>query len=79
MGPTGVIIVDIVPCILYVIQDMQEGNMLCGRYGPHTPEIQRKLHLCNVDYKGLACRNRRCKYLHADPMHSMAQSDDLAI
>ncbi len=28
MGPTGVIIVDIVPCILYVIHDMQEGNML---------------------------------------------------
>jgi hypothetical protein len=26
MGPTGVIIVDIVPCILYVLQDMQEGK-----------------------------------------------------
>ena len=57
MGPTGVIFVDIVPCTLYVIQDMQEGNMLCGRYGPHTPQIQCQLHLCNVDYKGLACHN----------------------
>ena len=28
MVPTGVIIADIVLCILYVIQDMQEGNML---------------------------------------------------
>jgi hypothetical protein len=24
----------------YVFQDMQEGNMLCGRYGPHMPQIQ---------------------------------------
>jgi hypothetical protein len=53
--------------------------MLRGRYGPHTPEIQRKLRLCNVDYKGLACCNRRCIYLYADPKHSMAQSDELAI
>ena len=34
MGPTGVIVVYIVHCILYVIQDMQEGNsMLCGQHG----------------------------------------------
>ena len=45
IGQTGVIIVDIVPCILYVIQDMQEGNMLCGHYGPHTPQIQRQCGL----------------------------------
>jgi hypothetical protein len=59
IGPHGVIFVDIVPCILYVIQDMQEGNMLCGRYGPHMPQIQRQLSLCNVDYKGMACHNVR--------------------
>jgi hypothetical protein len=79
MGPTGVIVVDIVPCILFVIQDMQEGDMLCGRYGPHTPQIQRQSRSCNVDYKGLACHNRKCKYLYAAPMHSIAQSDDLAL
>jgi hypothetical protein len=79
MGPTGVIVMDIVPCILFVIQDMQEGDMLCGRYGPHTPQIQRQSRSCNVDYKGLACHKRKCKYLYADAMHSIAQSDDLAI
>jgi hypothetical protein len=79
MGPTGVIIVDIVPCILYVFQVMQEGNMLCGHYGPHTPQIQRQLRLCNVEYKGLTCHNRKCKYLYADPMHSIAPSDNLVI
>jgi hypothetical protein len=40
MSPNGVITVDIIPFILYAIQDMQEGNMLCGRYGPHTSQIQ---------------------------------------
>ncbi len=79
MGPTGVIVVDIVLCILYVIQDMQEGDMLCGLYGPHTPQIQHQSRSCNVDYKGLACHNRQCKYLYADPMHSIAQSNDLEI
>jgi hypothetical protein len=79
MGPTGVIVVDIIPCILYVIQDMQEGDMLCGRYGPYTPQIQRQSGSCNVDYEGLACHKRKCKYLYADPMHSITQSDDLAI
>ena len=68
MGPTGVIGVDIVPRILYVIQDVQEGDMLCVRYWPHMPQIQCQLRLCNVDYKGLACHNRKCKYLYADPM-----------
>ena len=77
MGPTGVIVVDIVPCILFVIQDMQEGDMLCGRHGPHTTQIQRQS--CNADYEGLACHKRQCKYLYADPMHLIAQSDDLAI
>ena len=38
-GPTGVIIVDIVPYILYVVKDMQEGNMLSECYGPHSPQI----------------------------------------
>jgi hypothetical protein len=32
MGPTGIIIVDIVLCILYVIQDMQEDDMGLTRH-----------------------------------------------
>ena len=32
IGPLGVMTVDIIPCILFVIQDMQEGDMLCGRF-----------------------------------------------
>jgi hypothetical protein len=37
IGPKGVITCDIVTCILLIIQDIQEGDSLCGRYGPHHP------------------------------------------
>ncbi len=67
MGPTGAM-----PCILFVIQDMQEGDMLCGRYGPHTPQIQRHCCSCNVDYSGLVQPDVACKYLYAEPMHMIA-------
>ena len=32
IGPTGSMCVDIVTCILCAIQDMQEGDLLCGRF-----------------------------------------------
>ena len=41
IGPKGEICVNIVACVLFIIQDMQEGDMLCGRYGVHTSGIQR--------------------------------------
>ena len=49
LGPTKSICVDIVTCILFVIQDMQEGDMLCERYGSHSSGIQRHCRACNVD------------------------------
>ena len=58
IGPTGSMQVDIVTCILFIIQDMQEGDMLCGRFGLHTPQIQRHSRSCNIDYKGLACTEK---------------------
>ena len=45
------------PCILFVIQDMQEGDMLCGHFGSHTRQIQRQSRSCNVNYKDLASQN----------------------
>jgi hypothetical protein len=41
IGPKGKICVNIVTCVLLIIQDMQEGDMLCGWYGVHTSGIQR--------------------------------------
>jgi hypothetical protein len=50
LGLTGSMNVDIATSILIVIQDMQEGDALCGCYGPHTPNsmpfsiVQCQLH-----------------------------------
>ena len=69
LGPTGSIHVDFVTCILFVIQDMQEGDVLCGCYGPHTPQVQRHCPSCNVSYADL----------FAKPMAVIAASDNKAI
>jgi hypothetical protein len=37
---------------LHVIQDMQEGDMLCGNCKPHTQQIQRQAWACSVNYEG---------------------------
>ena len=79
LGPTGSIHVDIVTCILFVIQDMQEGDALCGRYGPHTPQVQRHCRSCNVSYADLDSPYFACRYLFAEPMAMIAASDDKAI
>ena len=57
LGPDKSMCVDIVTCILFVIQDMQEGDTLCGRYGPHTPQIQRHCRACDVSYGNLENQN----------------------
>ena len=65
IGPKGFICVDIVTCILFVIQDMQEGDMLCGRFGPHTPQIQRHCRACTVNYKELDNPDAACEFVLA--------------
>ena len=76
IGPHGVMNVDIITCLLFVIQDMQEGDSLCGRYGPHTPQIQRHCRSCNVLYNHLDLPKKQCRYLYAAPMAMIANSDD---
>ena len=80
LGPTGSIHADIVTC-LFVIQDMQEGDVLCGCYGPHTPQVQRHFSWsCNVTYADLDSPYFTCPcYLFAKPMAMIAASDDKAI
>ena len=79
LGPMGTICVDIVTCILFIIQDMQEGDMLCGRFGPHTSLIQRQCRACNIDYFSLNNPNVQCRYLYADPMNVIACSPDTSL
>jgi len=54
IGPNGTAMqVDIIVCILYVIQDIQEGDTLCGRFGPQTSKIQRQCRPCDINYDKL--------------------------
>ena len=76
MGPKGFICVDIVTCILFVIQDMQEGDMLCGRFGPHTPQIQRHCRACTVNYKELDNPDAVCEFMLATDMARIANNID---
>jgi Plavaka transposase len=71
LGPTKYICVDIVACILFVIQDMQEGGMLCGQFG-----IQHHCCACNVDYVNLDNQLVQCSYLTADIINEIATAGD---
>ena len=76
LGHKGSIVVDVVTCILFVIQDMQEGDQLCGRFGPHAARIQRQCRACDVSYDDLDNPRVKCKYLYAAPMHMIALATD---
>jgi hypothetical protein len=75
IGPKG-ICVTIVTCVLFIIQDMQEGDMLCGRYGVHTSGIQHSHQCCDVNYDYLKNCDVHCKYLVASDMDMIARSED---
>ena len=62
IGPTGKIIVDVKICILFITQDMQEGDMLCGRYGTRISKVQRQCRACNVNYDDLDNLTDPCRY-----------------
>ena len=76
ISPTGRLCVDIVTCVLFIIQDMQEGDMLCGRYGVHTSGIQRPHRCCDVNYDDLKNYDVHCKYIIASDMGVIARSND---
>jgi hypothetical protein len=59
-------------CILFIIQDMQEGNMLCARYGTHTSKVQHQCRACNVNYDDLDNLTDPCCYVYAGPMAQIA-------
>ena len=75
-GPYKSIAVDIVICIIFVIQDVQEGDMLCGEYGPHTPFIQRHCCSCDVSYEELDDPEINCRYLLSCNMDWIAQGNN---
>ena len=79
IGRKGFIKCDIVTCVLFIIQDIQEGDTLCGRFGPHTPNIQRHCRNCDVKYHELDDPHVRCSILVAKEMDDIAQSNDIVL
>jgi len=75
IGPERMMKVDIVTCILFIIQDMQEGDMLCGRYGSHTSMVNRQLRACDIGWEQLDNPNCKCNYVIASDMCDIAGSD----
>jgi hypothetical protein len=65
-------ILDVKKCILFIIQDMQEGDMFCGRFGTHTLKVQRQCRVCNVNYDDLDKLTDPCRYVYAGPMAQIA-------
>ncbi len=79
IGPTGQMIVDIKTCILFIIQDMQECDMLCGRYGTHTSKVQRQCQACNVNFDDLDNLKDPCRCVYAGPMAQIASCPNDAL
>ena len=76
IGPNGSMRVDIITCILFVIQDMQEGDALCGRFGVHTPGIQRHCRACDVNHGDLDNYNVKCTFINAHDIKMIALDSD---
>jgi len=78
IGPSRRLQVDIVTCLLFVIQDMQEGDMLCGRFGTHTSGVQCHCQLYDVQYNHLDDCEIRCEFVQASDMTRIAKRSDVA-
>ncbi len=79
IGPNGRMHVDIIMRKLFVIQDMQEGNTLCGCCGTHGPGIQRHSCACNVDYVNLDNPDVKCSFLVANQVASIERNPNPAL
>ena len=74
IGPKEMIQVDIIMCIQFVIQDMQEGDVLCGRYCTHGSGMQRHSRVCNVDHTNLDNPDVKCSFLVAAQVAAIARN-----
>ncbi len=77
--PNGMMQVFVIMCILFVIQDMQEGDMLCGCYGTHGSGIQCHSRACNVYHTNLDNPGVKFSYLVATQVASIARNHNLAL
>jgi hypothetical protein len=78
IGPSCCLPVYIVRCLLFVVQHMQEGDMLCGGFGTHTSGVQRHCQSCDVQYNHLDDCEIRFIFVEASDMTQIAKRSDVA-
>ena len=77
IGPEGEKLLDVICPILYIIQDMEEGDRLCGLFGGHLAAKQRHCRACNVSFKHLDEHRKskfECTFAEAAHMRDIARS-----
>jgi hypothetical protein len=78
IGPSCCLRVDIVTCLLFVIQDMQECDMLCGCFGTHASGVQRHCQPCDVQHNHLDDCKITCKFVETSDMTHIAKRSYVA-
>lgn len=74
IGPTGSITCDLVVVFLYSIQDMDEGDKMCGRYKGHNKGIQRHCRACDIPFNEMDNPEAKCRFVTAGEIRRVASS-----
>ena len=78
IGPSCCLCVGIVTCMLFIIQDVQEGDMLCGHFGTHASGVQYHCQSCDVQYNHRDDWKITCEFVEASGMTHTAERSDVA-
>ena len=76
IGPDGTMTVDILCPILFIIQDMDEGDRLCGRFHSHNKGVQRHCRACTINFEDLEDPGAFCRFVTQEEIFAVADSDD---
>ena len=76
MGPTGSITADAICPIQYVIQDMDEGDCLCGHFHSHNEGVQKQCLVCTVNFEDLQDPEAICQFVTQEEIFIVANSHD---
>ena len=53
-----------------------KGGILCGQFGPHTPQMQRHCQACTVIYKELDNPDAVCEFVLATDLARIPHDND---
>ena len=76
IGPHGSMLVDVICPILFIIQDMDEGDRLCARFHSHNRGVQRQCRACSINFEDLNDPEAFCQFVTQAEIFAVADSDD---